>query len=362
MLPELRLITTQVVADIWLTESCVAPELSMPSRTAKFAYAIFVSLLVGLPPTTSAQAAPETEDECLSSPKDQSPPGSHWYYRIDRATKRQCWYLKEAEERLSQTAAPASSAKPVLPKPASAAQRLMVEARAELPAQTRNEPPRRERPVPADATIDEFTRNARPPAAEMRSPMVASRWLSQADVDPSTTQNFLTSPTPLTGPLPGGSPSNSPAPNRADSNRIDADTKASAVPAASLASPAQALQTLSPVTAGQFTAPDLSPATPNHSVQTLLAAMMGALGLAGLMGRAIFKFVGPRSPAKRNGRKRRGAIWKSIDGSRRRPVAYPGADAFLPRQDFPRDLDQAAHDPDGRIAEFFAKMSHHAPT
>jgi hypothetical protein len=32
-------------------------------------------------------------DGCLSGPNSVSPAGSHWYYRIDRATNRRCWYL-----------------------------------------------------------------------------------------------------------------------------------------------------------------------------------------------------------------------------------------------------------------------------
>src|SRR3569833_2738002 len=32
-------------------------------------------------------------DACLAKPKGVAPSGQHWYYRSDRATKRQCWYL-----------------------------------------------------------------------------------------------------------------------------------------------------------------------------------------------------------------------------------------------------------------------------
>ena len=32
-------------------------------------------------------------DDCLSKPNAPSPQGTHWYYRIDRATQRHCWYL-----------------------------------------------------------------------------------------------------------------------------------------------------------------------------------------------------------------------------------------------------------------------------
>jgi hypothetical protein len=88
----------------------------------------------------------------------------------------------------------------------------------------------------------------------------------------------------------------------------------------------------------------------------LLAAILGALALAGVMGRAIFKFVGPRSPAKLKGRKRRGAIWKSADDGRTTSNAYSAADALSPRPDFPRDLDQV-DDPGDSIAELLRDFS-----
>jgi hypothetical protein len=38
---------------------------------------------------TTSRAA----DECLSGPKGTAPAGSHWYYRVERSTGRHCWYL-----------------------------------------------------------------------------------------------------------------------------------------------------------------------------------------------------------------------------------------------------------------------------
>jgi hypothetical protein len=40
----------------------------------------------------TAQGA-RAADECLEKPNAPSPQGSHWYYRTDRTTNRQCWYL-----------------------------------------------------------------------------------------------------------------------------------------------------------------------------------------------------------------------------------------------------------------------------
>lgn len=41
---------------------------------------------------TSASRVTRAED-CLAGPNAQAPQGSHWYYRLDRATHRKCWYV-----------------------------------------------------------------------------------------------------------------------------------------------------------------------------------------------------------------------------------------------------------------------------
>ena len=309
----------------------------MPNRTAKFASAIFAGLLAGTPLTTISHGA-AAEEECLSGPNDKAPGGGHWYYRIDRATKRHCWYQREEGEKLSPSNS-AASARPIAAKPAPAAQRSVADAHAELPWQSRIEQPRRDRSVPAvtaDAAVGEINPDVKSPVAEGQQPNLVSRWLGRSDADPSNNPIFLTSPTPLAGPLPNGSVPISPV-----ANKDDPDTNASAVP-----------PTQPPPAAGQLAAADLS--SPTHSVQMLLAAILGALALAGVMGRAIFKFVGPRSPAKLKGRDRRRAIWKSTGGGRPTSNAYPGADAVPP--DFPRDLDQV-EDPGDRIAELLRDFS-----
>jgi hypothetical protein len=295
---------------------------------------------VGTPLTTISHSAAATEEECLSGPNDKTPGGGHWYYRIDRSTKRHCWYRRDEGEQLSPSNS-AASARPIAAKPAPAAQRSVADAHAELPWQSRIEQPRRDRLVPAvtaDAALGEINPDVKPPVAQGQQPNLVSRWLGRSDADPSNNPIFLTSPAPLAGPLPNGAVPISPA-----ANKDDPDTNANAVP------PTQP----SPA-AGQFAAADLS--SPTHSVQMLLAAILGALALAGVMGRTIFKFVGPRSPAKRKGSNHRRAIWKSTDGGRTTSNAYPGADALPPRPDFPRDLDQV-DDPGDRIAELLRDFS-----
>jgi hypothetical protein len=139
----------------------------MPKRTAKFVSAIFASFLASAPLAAQTVGAAPPADDCLSGPKGQTPAGGHWYYRVERVTKRHCWYLGDEHEKPSQTvasnpaqtaapdpaqtaapdpaqtaapnpapAAPVLSAKPTAVKTEAAIQPAIADARAELPAQS----------------------------------------------------------------------------------------------------------------------------------------------------------------------------------------------------------------------------------
>jgi hypothetical protein len=55
--------------------------------------AILVILLATLAFAASSSGAEPAGSDCLAKPNSRSGEGQHWYYRIDRATKRRCWYL-----------------------------------------------------------------------------------------------------------------------------------------------------------------------------------------------------------------------------------------------------------------------------
>src|SRR4030081_658841 len=118
----------------------------MPNRTAKCASAIFAGFLAGVPLTILSRGAAGADDECLSSPKEQTSTAGHWYYRIDHATKRHCWYLKAEGEKLSKNASQrsTSSARTAAPKTAAPMQSSVADARAELPSRTNIEQPSRD--------------------------------------------------------------------------------------------------------------------------------------------------------------------------------------------------------------------------
>ena len=72
----------------------------MGNRTAKFISALIGSIVAGAPIAAVSQNAPAASSaanaaaDCLASPKGIAPQGQHWYYRVERSTKRQCWYLR----------------------------------------------------------------------------------------------------------------------------------------------------------------------------------------------------------------------------------------------------------------------------
>jgi hypothetical protein len=81
-----------------------------------------------------ANGAASPADQCLGAPQRQTPSGAHWYYRVDHAKHRKCWYLADESPQ------PGRSTQPRKPdtaaRPRGAAARLSAstaEAHAELP-------------------------------------------------------------------------------------------------------------------------------------------------------------------------------------------------------------------------------------
>jgi hypothetical protein len=302
----------------------------MSNRTAKFASAILASLLAGAPLTTISHSAARAADDCLSGPKEETPEGSHWYYRIDRATKRHCWYLREEGGKQLQITAPISppSAKPVSPK-AEATHRPIEDARAELPPQTRVEQENSiiagQQPTPATANVTGMESGQRASARDVNilSSVIASRWPAQSGANPTT----------------------NPPPDAIDP-AVRANSTSRAQPPSVLA-------------ANQYAAADLSSLTSAYSMPARLAVLMGALALAGIIASAILKPGRPRRHRQARLRVRRDTIWEPTDDDRIVLSAPPGADVLPRRTGFARD---PTGNRDDRIAKFFSQLSRRAPT
>jgi hypothetical protein len=302
----------------------------MSKRTAKFVSAVFASILAGTSLATVSHGAAPAADECLSGPKGQTPSGGHWYYRIDRATKRHCWYIGDEKEKLSRVAPKNSApvADPVSPQKETATQRSIADAHAELPSpQTRVEtsvttwPPNPATAANAASVGNNETANAQD--VNTQRSVVASRW-----PEPSG-ESSSASPEPTTG--------NSDATEQSNSE---------AAP-----SPAIAAVTLA--------AADLSSEKPSGSIRMLLIVIIGALSFAGLIGSAIFRFGSMRQASRRQIRGDRRAIWDAADTDRPSPTAYPRADVSMRRVDIPLKP-READDPNDRIAEMLARLSRSA--
>jgi hypothetical protein len=316
----------------------------MPNRPGKFVSAIFVGLLAGanLPPlsnnaahaaeTANAEAA-KAADDCLSGPKGETPQGSHWYYRIDRATKRHCWYLGDKREKLSQAAPPVSSppAKPISPTANTTTQRSIANARAELPAsQMRGEQQTNviagQQAGATAAASTENIQSATPGDANTQPSVVASRWYEPSGANSPTS----TEPT--------------------------ADNSAANVQSDSEAEPPPAISPVTLAAADSSSETKSGSQTQSGAIETLVIVIVGALSLAGLMGSAIVRFGSTRQPIRREIRGDRRAIWDSVSTDRPSPSTVPIAGERRPNANNPREL-RGPDDPSARIAEMLARLS-----
>ena len=314
----------------------------MPNRTAKFVLAVFASVLAGISLTTASHSATPAADDCLSAPRDQTPEGSHWYYRIERGTKRHCWYLREEGEKVSQNAPSnaAPSAKPIAPKAEPPIRGSVANARAELPpAQTR------------DAADSSAAATPQPPAPVLNA-------ISPAASRPLTAPDASTQPSMIASRWPepsSATPSASQAQAAADTD--DADVQP-APPAAAPPPP--------PVALAAADAPTEKLQGRSGSIPMLSVVMIGALSLAGLIGSAIVRFGGRRRRNRSDIAVDHDAIWDAISTEPQSSGVVPEAAARMPRRPgftVPRELqmaDHAADRRDDRIAEMLARLARSA--
>src|SRR5262245_75553 len=78
------------------SESCSEVKMPMERRMLQrkltFVPSVLALALASIPWVTST-AAVRASEKCLTAPNAAAPADEHWYYRTDRATNRQCWYL-----------------------------------------------------------------------------------------------------------------------------------------------------------------------------------------------------------------------------------------------------------------------------
>gem|GEM_PF-6512376 len=103
-------------------------------------------LAVSLAAVIGTAKVSRAADDCLAKPNVTAPQGSHWYYRIDRTTHRQCWFLG-AEGGKGQAYAVRQDSVPVRPRPS----KMTAHAKPQAPAQTITADAANEGPLPAKA-------------------------------------------------------------------------------------------------------------------------------------------------------------------------------------------------------------------
>jgi hypothetical protein len=294
-----------------------------------------------VPTVGKAQA---TSDSCLAAPKGATPAGSHWKYRIDRVTKRQCWYLRDADEKSAratpQNSFAAASSPPADPAP---------------PQQPSAPQPTLARKTISDARAEYLSQQARVeqnPAASSEPLTTGSVAASPGTEDKRAIGANVLAPTPLAATRwsDPSSPSGNPATLRAAAT--DQPTN----------QPQEAEATQQPVAAPAAAEPVI--ARPAVSLQMLLLALAAALAAAGVIVSLVFR-IG-RVRARRAMRRKRSAMWDSAP-ARRRPSPPIFADEQPPQQWRPQPVRtqpvhtrRAPDDRERQMKEMLARLARSA--
>lgn len=274
----------------------------MSKRSTKFVPALFAGIVAGanLAPLTDIRAQ-ATADGCLSAPKGATPAGSHWYYRIDHATKRQCWYLRDADDGSGRATPPDSSpapssaeADPAPPQTRTTARKSIADARAEwISQQTRTEQnsPANAAPRTADAIAAPNVQDSQRAIGVnvlAPTPLAATRWPGITGVSPNDLRTAAADP-------PASQPQE-------------------------IAEPQQpATAPVAPVAA--------EPAKPTASLQMLFLVMAAALALAGITVSLVVR-IG-RVRARHARRRKRLAMWDSARTKRAPAPTFPDEEAEM---------------------------------
>ncbi|MBR1154856.1 hypothetical protein [Bradyrhizobium sp. JYMT SZCCT0428] len=348
----------------------------MSHRSAKFISAIFAGILAGTSFAAVAQDAAKqdaakensakTADTCLKGPKGPLPAGGHWYYRVDHATKRNCWYIGEAKNKTARAAPKESSSTPAASDSASAeaanavspqqsinSRKSIANARAELTTpQARVED--LIEPQSTDAVPVSRIANSQIAAAPDSQPpsSVASRWPEPSGVSPSS------------GPrLAAAEPSQIPQTQSLQTQNLQTPSlqtqnlQTQTLQANPTAAPPPAIPPVA------LAAADASQDRRSASMQMLLLVMAGALALAGITASLVYRFGRAQAiPLEARGDRR--AIWDSIPTERTSPSMFP-EETPIWRSNTPRDVPRdprAADDPERRVTEMLARLARSAHT
>lgn len=275
----------------------------MGNRTAKFVSALVGSIIAGAPLAAVSQNAPsasstaDAASDCLASPKGSAPQGQHWHYRVERGTKRQCWYLRAEGSK--------DSAKPV-----QTAQATSDTPAADLPS------PAPQQHVATDARAEYLTPRSAAPI-KTPSPVAQAATATQPQQSADQTATSDAQQPASAAPWPDvAAASNPPTPEPAPAAQASAKPSKSSLP--------MALATA-----------DGSADKPTGSLQMLLLVVGGALALAGILASVIYRFAGARVRAN----DQRRVNWDDREPQHQDRAPWLNAMPATPRARQPRPID-----------------------
>ena len=363
----------------------------MSSRAAEFASAILIGVLAGVFAGAYLITMPYgAADDCLTEPKGDAAQGQHWYYRIDRSTKRHCWYLKGQGEKLARAASPerSTSEKTAFRRPdAAPPQHAVAEAHAELRSRARIEDdtsaataPAAQAPVVANAAA--APANSAVANDNSAGSNIMSRWPEPTGVSSSVSAAPESSPLVVADST---QPDPAPAPMTAAPMTASQMAAAPIMTAPMMTAPVTtAPTTAAPVAAAPVTAaPPTDVAAPapatastsigkySGSLQELLVVAFAALALAGLTGSAVYRLARIRHAKRRYDASRRSVDWqppkkksKKVRPVDPRPVNMR-AESIVPNRDFsprPRPTVVVSQPSVAPLSEYAPKPRPSAPT
>jgi hypothetical protein len=159
----------------------------MPKRII-FVPAMLAVLVIVL--TSRSGGAEPAGDNCIAKPNSGAPQGSHWYYRVDRAANRRCWFLGPEGLKVRQTESPkrlpsvTSTAQPTLERRAEATASLngpVANVSASFPTLSKSTGSSEREPAsslndnPAEHTTAEYVSLQFSPAAERVAEAAAAK-------------------------------------------------------------------------------------------------------------------------------------------------------------------------------------------
>lgn len=263
----------------------------MVSRTAKIATSLVVGILAGAPlfvPQDAANAA-----DCLTAPRQDTPQGQHWYYRLEHGTKRHCWYTRDEGGKVAQTASSDDAAPaPSAPRRTEEQTRALEDAHAEFPAPPAGVTTSAAPVAPPAPAVSVAA--ATPPQTNLSGSTVAARWPTPDGTDASAN---VSAPPPV--------------------------VTAQVVPAPEpTAAPAAAAEVAASADDTDTTASTAAPARSSVSLQMLFAVIIGALALAGLIASIVLRLARGRVP-RIDPQERRAAIWDGVETTSNEPPHAP---------------------------------------